>query len=49
LGNRFKPAHQPKASSKLKSLTWLRRSLSNSFKANRLSSAAEAGIIPELG
>ena len=43
LGRTFRPANRPRASSKLKSLMWLRRSLSSSFRASRLSSAACGG------
>ena len=54
LGRTLRPANRPRASSKLKSSIWLRRSLSSSFSANSDSNAAGGGDhlragIPGLG
>ena len=40
LGRTFRPAKRPRPSSQLKSLIWLRRSLSRSFRASRLQQGA---------
>ena len=49
LGRMFSPANNPKAASQLKSLMWLRRSLSSSFKTSKLSKALVAGTFFEPG